>query len=43
MTPRFNRLQAFPWRAIEARIWPVRYARRIGVRINCELKIYGSS
>lgn len=43
MTPRFIRLLTFPWRAIEARVWPVRYARRIGVRINGNLKIYGSS
>lgn len=43
MTPRFIRLLTFPWRAIEARVWPVRYARRIGVRINGRLKIYGSS
>lgn len=43
MIPRLVRLLTFPFRAIEARIWPVRYARRIGVRINGNLKIYGSS
>ena len=43
MSPRFRRLLTFPFRAIEARIWPVRYARRIGVRINGKLTIYGSS
>lgn len=43
MTPRFWRLLTYPFRAIEARIWPVRYARKIGVRINGEVTIYGSS
>lgn len=43
MSPRFRRLLTFPFRVIEARIWPVRYARRIGVRVNGNLKIYGSS
>ncbi|MBO9432191.1 acyltransferase [Sulfitobacter sp. R18_1] len=43
MNPRFRRLLTYPFRAIEARIWPVRYARRIGVRINGKVTIYGSS
>ncbi len=43
MTPRLMRLLTFPFRAIQARIWPERYARRIGVRINGDVKIYGSS
>jgi acetyltransferase-like isoleucine patch superfamily enzyme len=43
MSPRFIRLLTFPVRAIEARIWPVRYARRIGVKIKGNLTIYGSS
>ncbi len=43
MTPCLLRFLTFQLRAIEARIWPVRYARRIGVRINGKVKIYGSS
>lgn len=43
MNPRLRRLITFPFRAIEARIWPVRYAKRIGVRISGKLTIYGSS
>jgi len=43
MSPRLRRLLTFPLRAIEARLWPVRFAKRIGVRVNGELTIYGSS
>ncbi|MCI5039731.1 MAG: acyltransferase, partial [Donghicola eburneus] len=43
MSPRFWRLLTYPFRAIEARVWPVRYARRIGVRMNGKVTIYGSS
>lgn len=43
MSPRLRRLLTFPFRAIEARIWPVQYAQRIGVKINGKLTIYGSS
>lgn len=40
---RVQRILAFPFKMIEARIWPVRFARRIGVKINGEVTIYGSS
>ncbi len=43
MSPRIRRFLTFPFRVLEARIWPVRYAQRIGVRINGALTIYGSS
>lgn len=43
MNPRLMRMITFPIRYIEARIWPVRYAKRIGVRMNGNVKIYGSS
>ncbi len=43
MSPRLRRLLTFPFRVIEARVWPVRYARRIGVKINGRVMIYGSS
>lgn len=43
MMPRIRRLVTYPLRAIEARVWPVRYAKRIGVHINGKLTIYGSS
>ncbi len=43
MNPRFIRMLTFPWRIIQARLWPVRYAKRIGVQIKGSVKIYGSS
>ena len=40
---RMRRILAFPFKVIEARIWPVRFARKAGVNIRGEVTIYGSS
>jgi len=43
MFDRMKRLLAFPFYATIARLWPVRYARMIGVNLEGRVTIYGSS
>lgn len=40
---RFLNLLKMPFALIEARLYPVRYARRIGVKLGRDVVIYGSS
>lgn len=40
---RIVNLVALPFNAVFARVWPVRYARYIGVNLGREVAIYGSS
>jgi acetyltransferase-like isoleucine patch superfamily enzyme len=43
MLPRIVRALKYPYNVLQAKINPVSYAKRIGVRIKGEVKIYGSS
>ncbi len=43
MLPRLIRLMKLPFHLIFARLFPVQYARYIGVKIQGQVKIYGSS